>query len=89
LSNKDWQEINSLLPECPEAKHQLCFWNCLCAIKHLSILWRTLAFYHVENTMQEFLFFNKSFVPVGQRDVMVCTTIHIHLSQVIYEIVTG
>ncbi|KAF8919416.1 hypothetical protein CPB85DRAFT_1155897, partial [Mucidula mucida] len=32
LSNKDITEINTFLAELP-AKHQLCFWHCLCAIK--------------------------------------------------------
>jgi hypothetical protein len=72
LSDKEWQEINSFLAEHPEAKHQLCFWHCLRAIKkRLSILRRTPAFYRVDDAMREFLFIDKSFVPVGQRDVTV------------------
>jgi hypothetical protein len=39
LTDKDISEINAFLKVYPEAKHQLCFWHCLCAVKkQLSIL---------------------------------------------------
>ncbi|KAF7965234.1 hypothetical protein HWV62_44909 [Athelia sp. TMB] len=67
LTDKDWGEINTFLAEYPEAKHQLCFWHCLRAIKkHLSILRRAPAHYNVAEAMKEFNFIKADFVPVGQ-----------------------
>jgi hypothetical protein len=41
LSDKDWSEIKAFIAEYPEAKHQLCFWHALRAIKkRLAILRR-------------------------------------------------
>lgn len=67
LTDKDWGEINAFLAEYPEAKHQLCFWHCLRAIKkRLSILRRAPAHYNVGEAMKEFIFIKADFVPVGQ-----------------------
>jgi hypothetical protein len=67
LTDKDWSEINACLKEYPEAKHQLCFWHCLDAIKkRLSILRRRPGYYNVEQAVREFEFIDKNFVPVGQ-----------------------
>jgi MULE transposase domain len=33
LTDKDFSEINAFLKTFPDAKHQLCFWHCLQAIK--------------------------------------------------------
>ena len=33
LTDKDMAEINAFLVKFPDAKHQLCFWHCLRAIK--------------------------------------------------------
>ena len=38
LSDKDWSEINAMRAVWPHAKHQLCFWHALQALKqHLSM----------------------------------------------------
>ncbi|KAJ3496485.1 hypothetical protein NLJ89_g10479 [Agrocybe chaxingu] len=54
LTDKDFAEINVFLKKFPEAKHQLCFWHCLRAIK-------TQAY-------KEFEWIDKNFVPLGQRN---------------------
>ena len=33
LTDKDWSEINAMRATWPEAKHQLCFWHALRALK--------------------------------------------------------
>ncbi|KAF5361380.1 hypothetical protein D9758_006193 [Tetrapyrgos nigripes] len=68
LSDKDLSEINAFLKAFPEAKHQLCFWHCLRAVKQqLSILQRPPKFYNVTEARNEFGdAINKNFVPVGQ-----------------------
>ena len=39
LMDKDWSEINSFLATIPDAKHQLCYWHAIQAVKsRLSIL---------------------------------------------------
>jgi hypothetical protein len=68
LTDKDWSEIKAFLAKFPDAKHQLCFWHCLRAIKtRLSILRRAPAFYNVKEAMEEFSWIDELFVPVGQR----------------------
>lgn len=68
LTDKDWSEINAFLAAYPEAKHQLCFWHCLRAVKkRLSILRRAPAHYNVAEAMKEFNFIHGDFVPIGQR----------------------
>jgi hypothetical protein len=67
LTDKDWSEINACVAEFPDAKHQLCFWHCLRALKkRLSILRRAPAFYNVGDTRNEFNWIDQDFVPVGQ-----------------------
>ncbi|KAF5345200.1 hypothetical protein D9758_009722 [Tetrapyrgos nigripes] len=68
LTDKDQSEINAFLKAFPDAKHQLCFWHCLWAIKQqLSILRRPPRFYNVTEARNEFSdAINKDFVPVGQ-----------------------
>ena len=70
LSDKDISEIKALRGEFPEAKHQLCFWHVLRAIKtHLSILRRAPGYYHVNTAHEEFPFIQKNFVPIAQSDM--------------------
>jgi hypothetical protein len=67
-SDKDPSEINAFLKAFPSAKHQLCFWHCLRAVKQrLSILRRHPRFYNVTEARNEFGdAIDKHFVPVGQ-----------------------
>ena len=53
----------------PAAKHQLCFWHALRAIKkRLAKLRRAPAHYDVEAAHAEFHWIDKSFVPIKQSD---------------------
>lgn len=67
LSDKDHSEINACLKVFPEAKHQLCFWHCLRAVKtRLSIIRRQPRHYDVLEAKKEFPFIDRSFVPIAQ-----------------------
>jgi len=67
LTDKDFSEINAFLAVYPNAKHQLCFWHCLRAIKtRLSILRRRPKFYHALEAKKEFDWIDENFVPVAQ-----------------------
>jgi MULE transposase domain len=67
LSDKDWSEINALRIQFPDAKHQLCFWHVLRAIKtRLSILRRAPSKYDVDAAHSEFQWIDKDFVPISQ-----------------------
>lgn len=67
LSDKDWSEINAFLAKYPEAKHQLCFWHALRAVKtRLSILRRVPAHYAVDMAHAEYNWIDKTFVPISQ-----------------------
>jgi hypothetical protein len=67
LTDKDMSEINAFLSKFPDAKHQLCFWHCLRAIKtRLSILRRRPKFYDVLEAKKEFSFVDTSFIPQRQ-----------------------
>lgn len=67
LSDKDFAEINAFLATFPDAKHQLCFWHCLRAVKtRLSILRRKPKFYDMMEATKEFSFIDKAFVPITQ-----------------------
>ncbi|KAF7371939.1 Sister chromatid cohesion protein [Mycena venus] len=67
LSDKEWSEINAFLAEYPEAKHQLCFWHALRALKkRLSILRRMPAHYDVALAHSEFTWIDKKFIPIAQ-----------------------
>ena len=62
-------EINAFLAKFPNAKHQLCFWHCLRAIKtRLSILRRRPKFYDVLEAKKEFSFVDISFIPQRQEE---------------------
>ncbi|KAF9480703.1 hypothetical protein BDN70DRAFT_804773 [Pholiota conissans] len=67
LSDKDFSEINAFRAQFPEAKHQLCFWHALRAIKiRLSVILRRPKFYDVKEAKMEFDFIDEMFVPIGQ-----------------------
>lgn len=68
LSDKDWSEINALVGAFPDAKHQLCLWHALRAVKRrLAILRRMPAHYDVASAKHEFDFIDMAFVPVAQQ----------------------
>jgi hypothetical protein len=55
------------MAEYPDAKHQLCFWHALCALKKwLGILRRALAHYNVGLIYSEFGWIDLTFVPLSQ-----------------------
>jgi hypothetical protein len=87
LTDKDWAEINAFLAKFPEAKHQLCFWHALRAIKRrLSFLRRAPAFYNVTLAVAEFDWIDPSFVPVSQcaiEDRVSCHLYVMHVSNMI------
>ena len=69
LSDKDWSEINAMDATWPNAKHQLCFWHALRAIKQrLAKTKDTPAVYDGVAAHNEFDFIDPMFVPIGQRE---------------------
>jgi FPC/CPF motif-containing protein YcgG len=71
LSDKDWSEINAMKEVWPRAKHQLCFWHALRALKQrLSKNKITPAAYDPKEAQHEFSFINSSFVPLAQQDLL-------------------
>lgn len=74
LSDKDPSEIAAMGSVWPKAKHQLCFWHFLRALKkRLSILRRQPAYYNAEAAHQQFSWIDKDFVPRGQlSEAQVC-----------------
>ena len=76
-SDKDHSEMNALSSVFPDAKHQLCYWHVLRAIKkRLSVLRHQPAPYNVMQAVSEFPFISNTFLPVMQRsqlpDHLVC-----------------
>lgn len=68
LSDKDWSEIGACQEVFPDAKHQLCFWHCLRAVrKRLAILRRQPGPYNVVEAVAEFPFIDATFLPLGQQ----------------------
>nr|VWP01304.1 Nonribosomal peptide synthetase 6 (NPRS 6) (EC (Extracellular siderophore synthetase) [Ganoderma boninense] len=68
LTDKDWSEINACRAVFPWAKHQLCYWHVLRAIKtRLAILRRMPAFYRAEEAHTEFSWISEDFVPQQQQ----------------------
>ena len=68
LTDKDRSEINAVGEVWPEAKHQLCFWHALCAIKQrLSQNRSTPAYYNANTASQIFDFIDVNFLPRGQQ----------------------
>jgi hypothetical protein len=67
LSDKDWSEINTCLAKFPNARHQLCFWHALRAVKRrLAVVKRQPAPYNWRQACREFDFIDSRFVPIGQ-----------------------
>ena len=67
LSDKDQSEINALNRVWPEAKHQLCLWHMLRALKcRLANNQEPPAFYRSADAKQMFAFIDPSFVPLRQ-----------------------
>ena len=68
LSDKDWSEINAMRAVWPHAKHQLCFWHALQALKqHLSKTKDAPGSYNVEEAQREFSYISSDFLPIAQR----------------------
>ena len=75
LSDKDWSEINALRAVFPTAKHQLCFWHALKAIKErLQVSKRQPAKYDALHAIAEFSWIDPTFVPVGQLTIQQVST---------------
>lgn len=69
LSDKDWSEINAFRAVWPKAKHQLCFWHTLRAIKkRLAKPKETPTPYDVDRAHHEFSFIKETFVPAAQQN---------------------
>ncbi|PCH36008.1 hypothetical protein WOLCODRAFT_81724 [Wolfiporia cocos MD-104 SS10] len=76
LTDKDWSEINVMHAIWPNAKHQLCFWHALRALKQrLTKSKENPAPYDVISAQEEFSFINTDFLPEMQRRTsdLVCT----------------
>lgn len=68
LSDKDWSEINAMRNTWPQAKHQLCFWHALHAVKQcLAKNKETPAFYDVNEACHEFSYIKANFIPYLQQ----------------------
>lgn len=68
LTDKDWSEINAMRAVWPNAKHQLCFWHGLRALKQrLAKNKDPPAFYDVESARQEFSYISATFMPRAQQ----------------------
>ncbi|KAI0054907.1 hypothetical protein BV25DRAFT_1934416 [Artomyces pyxidatus] len=69
LSDKDWSEINAFRAEFPNAKHQLCFWHALRAIKkRIAILRRGPGHYDGDAAHRAYHWIDAKWVPRGQSD---------------------
>ena len=67
LSDKDQSEINALGRVWPAAKHQLCFWHMLRAIRRqLANNREPPAYYRSGDAKQMFAFIDTAFLPLGQ-----------------------
>lgn len=68
LSDKDFSEINAMGNTWPNAKHQLCFWHVLRALKQrLAKNKDSPAPYDVHAAQKEFNYIRSDFVPESQR----------------------
>ncbi|KAJ2970013.1 hypothetical protein NUW54_g12830 [Trametes sanguinea] len=68
LTDKDWSEINAMSATWPDAKHQLCFWHGLRAVKQrLCKTKETPAAYDAAAACREFSFIDPGFIPAAQR----------------------
>lgn len=76
FSDKDQSEINALSQVWPTAKHQLCFWHVLRALRRrLANNREPPAFYHSVDAKKKFQFIDSAFLPAGQMSEIdrVCT----------------
>lgn len=68
LTDKDFSEINAMHAVWPSAKHQLCFWHALRAVKpRLAKNKDTPGPYNPEEAQAEFSFISSNFVPLMQQ----------------------
>lgn len=68
LTDKDWSEINAMGAIFPDAKHQLCFWHAIRALKQrLCKNKHTPAPYDAVAANREFSFIDVDFMPVSQQ----------------------
>jgi hypothetical protein len=82
LSDKDWSEIKALKQVWPKAKHLLCLWHVLRAVKQRLAKLRTQpAPYDAEAAHSEFDYIDLSFVPEGQLDELVKVHGHTYFTQ--------
>lgn len=71
LSDKDWSEINAMRAVWPDAKHQLCFWHALRAIKkRLCNSSERPGDYDWLEAQKEFAFVSSIFVPLAKQDLL-------------------
>ena len=78
LSDKDQTEINALNRVWPTAKHQLCLWHMLRALKRrLANNREPPAIYRSVDAKQMFAFIDLAFVPLGQMSTNDKVCIHI------------
>jgi len=71
LSDKNFSEINVYSNVFPSAKHQLCFWHCLRAVKkRLTVSHLQPGFYNIRQAENEFQFIEKYFLPLAQRGAL-------------------
>jgi hypothetical protein len=77
-SDKDCSEINAFTQVFgPDAKHQLCYWNVLRAIKTwLSIVHCQPTHYDVRGAIQSFPFISPTFLPIAQQHELPGTLVH-------------
>ena len=68
LTDKDWSEINAMQATWPYAKHQLCFWHGLRALKQrLAKNKEHPSYYDVNEALNEFSFIKTTFVPLEEQ----------------------
>lgn len=84
LSDKDWSEINACRDIFPDAKHQLCFWHVLRAIRQrLALTRRQPSRYDGQAAHEAFDFIDPDFVPffqlgeLPQKQVIILFTPHV------------
>ena len=81
LSDKDFSEINAYSNVFPSAKHQLCFWHCIRAVKkRLAVTRRQPGFYNVGQAQAEFPFIHPHFLPLTQRGRLPDHEVHIQMN---------
>lgn len=78
LTDKDFSEINAMRSVFPEAKHQLCFWHVLRAVKkRFAILRRMPGYYDVKAAHEEFHWISSTFIPIAQGGTLVSIMSHV------------